>query len=92
MTDLMMRTDSIAQILDYNQKPDPDKFDFIWIPRYGKNTGYPDENFKPLYPCDLWQYTSVGNIPGISNNVDLNKLNGNKTLDWFLDSYVIKEE
>lgn len=62
-----------------------DKFDFIWIPRYGKNTGYADDTYKPTYPCDLWQYTSVGGVSGISGNVDLNKLNGTKTLEWFLE-------
>ena len=64
-----------------------DKFDFIWIPRYGKNTGYADEAYKPKYPCDLWQYTSEGGIEGISGDVDLNKLNGTKTLEWFLQNY-----
>lgn len=64
-----------------------DKFDFIWIPRYGKNTGYADEAYKPKYPCDLWQYTSEGGIEGISGDVDLNKLNGTKTLEWFLQGY-----
>lgn len=63
------------------------EFDFIWIPRYGKNTGYADETYKPKYPCDLWQYTSTGRIEGISGNVDLNKLNGTKTLEWFLQDY-----
>jgi hypothetical protein len=62
------------------------KFDFIWIPRYGKNTGYADDTYKPKYPCDLWQYTSVGGVSGISGDVDLNKLNGTKTLEWFLSS------
>lgn len=65
-----------------------DQFDFIWIPRYGKNTGYADETYKPKYPCDLWQYTSTGNVSGISGNVDLNKLNGEKTLEWFLENYM----
>ena len=63
------------------------EFDFIWIPRYGKNTGYADETYKPKYPCDLWQYTSEGSVEGISGNVDLNKLNGAKTLEWFLQDY-----
>lgn len=62
-----------------------DKIDFIWIPRYGKNTGYADDAYKPKYPCDLWQYTSVGRVSGISGYVDLNKLNGTKTLEWFLE-------
>lgn len=58
-------------------------YDFIWIPRYGKNTGEADTNYAPIYPCDLWQYTSVGCVDGIDGNVDLNKLYGQKTLEWF---------
>lgn len=69
-----------------------DKFDFIWIPRYGKNTGYADETYKPKYPCDLWQYTSEGSVEGISGNVDLNKLNGDKKLEWFLEQEIEKKE
>ena len=65
-----------------------DKFDFIWIPRYGQNTGKADENYAPKYPCDLWQYTSKGRINGIAANVDLNKLWGDKDIEWF----ILKEE
>lgn len=61
-----------------------EKYDFIWIPRYGKNTGEADENYAPKYPCDLWQYASVGRIPGIPERVDLNKLYGNKDVKWFI--------
>lgn len=61
-------------------------YDFVWIPRYGKNTGVADTNYKPTYPCDLWQYTSVGSVSGISGNVDLNQLNGSKQLSWFTAS------
>lgn len=61
-----------------------DYFDFIWIPRYGKNTGLADENYMPKFPCDIWQYTSVGRVDGISGNVDLNKLCGSKDLEWFI--------
>lgn len=60
-----------------------DLYDFIWIPRYGKNTGKADENYAPIYPCDLWQYTSMGSVAGISGRVDLNKLYGDKDLSWF---------
>lgn len=59
-------------------------FDFIWIPRYGKNLGEADEKYAPIFPCDIWQYTSVGKVSGISGNVDLNKLYGNKDLEWFI--------
>ncbi|WP_312498101.1 GH25 family lysozyme [Bacillus luti] len=50
------------------------KSDFVWIPRYGGN--------KPAYPCDIWQYTETGNVPGIGK-CDLNSLIGNKSLAWF---------
>ncbi|PGX01682.1 N-acetylmuramoyl-L-alanine amidase [Bacillus cereus] len=48
--------------------------DFVWIPRYGGN--------KPAYPCDIWQYTETGNVPGIGK-CDLNYLVGSKPLSWF---------
>ena len=41
------------------------KADFVWIPRYGGK--------KPDYPCDIWQYTETGNVPGIGK-CDLNEL------------------
>ncbi|PDZ47365.1 GH25 family lysozyme [Bacillus wiedmannii] len=50
------------------------KCDFVWIPRYGGN--------KPAYPCDIWQYTETGNVPGIGK-CDLNELIGSKSLSWF---------
>ncbi|MEW9139128.1 GH25 family lysozyme [Bacillus wiedmannii] len=48
--------------------------DFVWIPRYGGK--------KPAYPCDIWQYTETGNVPGIGK-CDLNELIGSKPLSWF---------
>ncbi|MBG0962424.1 GH25 family lysozyme [Bacillus sp. SRB1LM] len=53
------------------------KSDFVWIPRYGGN--------KPAYPCDIWQYTETGNVPGIGK-CDLNELIGNKPLSWFTEA------
>ncbi|MDZ4627060.1 GH25 family lysozyme [Bacillus cereus] len=50
------------------------KSDFVWIPRYGGN--------RPAYPCDIWQYTETGNVPGIGK-CDLNELIGDKSLEWF---------
>ncbi|GAA3328792.1 hypothetical protein GCM10020331_074210 [Ectobacillus funiculus] len=35
-------------------------------------------------PCDLWQYTAKGRLAGVSGDVDLNMLVGNKTLAWFI--------
>ncbi|SFI36421.1 MULTISPECIES: GH25 family lysozyme [unclassified Bacillus (in: firmicutes)] len=53
------------------------KADFLWIPRYGK---------KPAYPCDIWQYAdnaTGGYVEGIGN-CDVNKLVGDKDLNWFV--------
>lgn len=62
-----------------------DQFDFTWIPRYGKNDGTIQNSTKPSYPCDMWQYTSTGSVPGISGNVDMNVLTGQgKALSWFV--------
>ena len=53
-----------------------DKFSFLWIPDYRKNT--------KVRKCDLWQYTSTGSVNGISGNVDLNKITGEgHDLAWF---------
>ena len=51
-------------------------FAYVWIPGYG-------EKFKPPMPCDMWQHTSKGTLPGINDNVDLNKLMGTKPLSFF---------
>ncbi|MGG0235206.1 GH25 family lysozyme [Bacillus tropicus] len=55
---------------------------FIWLPRYGTNDGKPQK--KPSYPCDIWQYTDKGHIAGIGK-VDINLLQGDKTLDWYIN-------
>lgn len=51
-------------------------FAYVWIPGYG-------EKWKPPMPCDMWQYTDKGKLPGVSGNVDLNKLMGTKPLSFF---------
>ena len=51
-----------------------DKFKF-WIARYGKNTGYLDEKYKPTGKNVIaWQYTSKGQVNGINGNVDMDVL------------------
>ncbi|SFI27218.1 GH25 family lysozyme [Bacillus sp. 103mf] len=53
------------------------KADFLWIPRYGA---------KPAYACDIWQYAdnaTGGYVEGIGN-CDVNKLIGDKSLEWFI--------
>lgn len=59
------------------------KADFLWIPRYP---------LKPKYPCDLWQYSETGTVPGYSGKLDLNRLNGNKSLKWFTGNKVSKQK
>lgn len=63
---------------------DYDSFAYVWIPRYGKNTGQPET--KPDYPCHLWQYTSKGTLAGVKGRVDLNAINGSKPLAFFTRS------
>ncbi|MDC2863798.1 GH25 family lysozyme [Bacillus sp. BP-3] len=62
------------------------KADFLWIPRYGGN--------KPEYACDLWQYAdnaTGGYVEGIGN-CDVNKLIGDKSLEWFIGNEQHQEE
>lgn len=62
---------------------DYDHYDYIWIPRYGKNTGTMAGAIEPAYPCDVWQFTSRGSAPGIPGRVDVNELMGTKSLAFF---------
>lgn len=65
--------------------------DCLWIPRYGKDTGeIPPEQYYPIYPCDLWQYTSRGVLAGVDEGVDLNTLHGELPLEWFTET--VEEE
>jgi len=63
-----------------------DEVNAVWIPRYGANSGKPDK--KPEFPCDIWQYTSVGRVPGYVGDLDLNMLIGDKDLAWFTGAKV----
>lgn len=60
---------------------DMSDFDAVWIPRYGTNNGKPQT--KPDYPCDLWQYTSVGRLEGYSGSLDLSVIISDKPLSFF---------
>ena len=44
-----------------------------WAAGYGTNNGQMQENYKPGFGEDMWQYTSVGKVNGISGNVDMNE-------------------
>lgn len=67
--------------------------DIMWIPHWGKNDGsVPAKSYAPKYYCDLWQYTSKGRVNGISGNVDLDMLYGDKPLEWFTQEAENTEE
>lgn len=57
------------------------EFDAVWIPHYGSNNG--QVTSKPSYACDLHQYTDKGRINGYNGALDLNRIIGNKTLEYF---------
>lgn len=52
-----------------------------WIPKYGTNDGR--AHTPPNHPCDLWQFTSAGKVPGIGDSVDCNALIGKRSLASF---------
>lgn len=68
---------------DYEYDTVRDEFDFTWIPRYGSNDGTVEGSKIPAYAHDLWQYTSKGTLAGIKGDVDLNRLSGTKSIEWF---------
>ena len=49
----------VAQQKYYDWSLDYDHYAYLWIPGYG-------EKYKPTMPCDIWQYTSTGKLPGIA--------------------------
>lgn len=58
------------------------KADFLWLPRYGSDNGTPSK--KPDYTCDLWQYSQNCKVDWYPYGVDLNLLNSEKTVKWFV--------
>ncbi|MED3627840.1 GH25 family lysozyme [Bacillus subtilis] len=60
------------------------KADFIWIPRYPLSDNGTPVGPKPIHACDIWQYTQCGKLSGVSGNVDLNQLMGNKDLSFYI--------
>ena len=71
----------IAHHLYENFNLETSKFDFIWIPHYGRNIGKVDS--KPDYDCDLHQYTSKGKLEGYPGCLDLNRLMNGRTIEFF---------
>lgn len=59
--------------------------DFNWIPRYGRDDGKFDPQYIPTCDYDLHQYTSRGYLEGTDGTVDLNRLSGTKSVEWFTE-------
>lgn len=55
-----------------------DKFDAIWIPTYGSNSGYYEAAPLTDLDYDLHQYTSNGYLNGFNNILDLNQISVNR--------------
>lgn len=55
-----------------------DKFDAIWIPTYGSNSGYYEAAPQTDLDYDLHQYTSNGYLNGFSHSLDLNQISVNR--------------
>lgn len=47
--------------------------DDVWIARYRDNTPNLGHGYNGPGNVTMWQYTSEGNVPGISGAVDMNK-------------------
>lgn len=56
------------------QKIDPSKFDALWIPAYGDDSGYFNAAPQTKLDYDLHQYTSNGWVAGFSGALDLNQI------------------
>lgn len=54
------------------------KFDAVWIPTYGHNTGYYDAAPNTDIDYDLHQYTDKGKLQGFPHHLDLNLITTQK--------------
>jgi GH25 family lysozyme M1 (1,4-beta-N-acetylmuramidase) len=74
----------IGQNVYYDYALDYEHYAYVWIPGYG-------EKYRPKMPCDVWQYTDKGRLPGISGDVDLDTLIGDKPMEYFTGENGTKE-
>lgn len=57
------------------------KFDAVWIPAYGSDSGYYESDPDIDSKYDLHQYTSQGYIKGFNHPLDLNQIARNKDME-----------
>ncbi|HRM24285.1 MAG TPA: glycoside hydrolase family 25 protein, partial [Enterococcus aquimarinus] len=63
---------------------DTKKFDAIWLPTYGQNTGiYQGNNPTATNEYHLHQYTDQGRLAGYSGKLDLNRIAKGEITDYF---------
>ncbi len=63
-----------------------------WEARYGENNGSYNSKYPAHNGVDLHQYTSTGTCSGIGSSIDLNRLTGTKSEDWFTTATDVAEE
>lgn len=53
----------------------------LWVAQYGSNSGHPEgsPNLGPWSSFAIWQYTSVGSLPGYGGRLDLSTTDGQGT-------------
>lgn len=69
---------------------DTSEADAIWIPHYGNGSATADS--KPDFYADIHQYTEHGRLPGYKGDLDLNRLLGDKPLEFFTDGKPSKKK
>ncbi|MFU2164694.1 glycoside hydrolase family 25 protein [Streptococcus pluranimalium] len=57
-----------------------DKFDAVWFPTYGTDSGFYEEAPRTTLSYDLHQYTSQGYLEGFNKPLDLNQIAINKDI------------
>lgn len=63
-----------------------------WEARYGKNNGTYSKKYPAHKGVDFHQFTENGSCPGMSGEIDLNRLTGTKTESWFTDPKISNEK
>jgi GH25 family lysozyme M1 (1,4-beta-N-acetylmuramidase) len=65
------------------------KKDCLWLAKYNANDGTLDLAKRPQVACDIWQFTSVGHLNGVTGNLDLSVILGGKPLSYFTGKEVL---
>ncbi|GEQ37798.1 hypothetical protein TH5N_08810 [Tetragenococcus halophilus] len=70
-----------------------EKFDGVWLPTYGKNTGqYQGARPTTTNSYDIHQYTSKGKLNGYNGNLDLNQIVRRDLFYFFRQNHQIPDK